>query len=186
MGLTMAEPHSQPPLDHTAVTAELQREWLAAYTRAQHESAVARQLDAKQVAFLLPTFVKTASWTDRVKRSPAPLFPSYVFVNVNHEERVRVLQTPGVIHIVSAAGRPSALSAEEVAMLRQCAARPCAIEPHEFLRIGQRVRVKHGPFAGWQGVLAYKKNSARLVVTLEQIMRSVAVDLAGADVEALH
>ena len=186
MGLRMAEPHFRLQCGESTPAAGVQREWLAAYTKAQHEPSVARQLEAKQVVCLLPTYQRTKSWSDRVKRVAAPLFPSYVFVNVNHEERVRVLQTAGVVHIVSVAGRPLPLSAEEVAMLRECAARPAEFEPHALLRVGQRMRVKQGPFAGWEGVLAYKKNSTRLVVTLENIMRSVAVDLAGADVEALN
>jgi transcription antitermination factor NusG len=71
-------------------------------------------------------------------------------------------------------------------MLRKCAARPTDVEPHPFLRVGQRVRVKHGPFAGWEGILAYKKNAARLVVGVEYIRQSVSVDLDGADVEAVN
>jgi transcription antitermination factor NusG len=183
MGLGMAEPCLTAGFRDSEHGRELRRDWLAAYTRAQHEASVARQLQAKQVTFLLPTYSRMSSWSDRRKRAPAPLFPSYVFVHVNHEERVRVLQTAGVVNIVSAAGRPSPLSAEEVAMLHQCALRPRQVEPHPFLQIGQRVRVKQGPFAGWAGVLTSMKNSARLVVSLEQIMRSVAVDLDGADVE---
>ena len=70
-------------------------------------------------------------------------------------------------------------------MLRECAARPNGVEPHAFLRVGQRVRVKHGPFAGWVGILARKRNETRLVVSIEQIMQCVAVDLDGADVEAV-
>ena len=70
-------------------------------------------------------------------------------------------------------------------MLRECVARPDEVEPHAFLRVGQRVRVKHGPFEGWEGILAYKKNATRLVVSVEQIMQSVSVDLDGADVEAM-
>ncbi len=162
------------------------RNWLAAYTKARHETAVARQLEAKEVSFLLPTFGKSAQWGDRIKEVLAPLFPSYVFVNVSNEERVRVLQTAGVVNFVSMAGRPSPLRDEEVKLLQECAARPREFEPHPFLRVGQRVRVKQGPFAGWEGVLAYKKNSTRLVITVENIMRSVSVDLAGADVEALN
>jgi len=34
------------------------RNWLAAYTKARHETAVARQLEAKEVPFLLPTYLK--------------------------------------------------------------------------------------------------------------------------------
>ena len=144
---------------------------------------VARQLEMKSVPYLLPTYLRTSRWSDRMKRLMAPLFPSYVFVHVNDEERVRVLQTAGVVNIVSVAGKPAPLREEDVTMLRTCMERPREFEPHPFLRIGQRVRVKQGPFAGWEGILTRKKNSTRLVVSLEQIMQSVAVDLSGADVE---
>ena len=181
----MAEPYFAADSPEGAQGAGGDRHWLAAYTMSQHECAVARQLAAKEVAFLLPTYVKTTKWSDRVRRIAAPLFPSYVFVNVSPQERARVLQTAGVVSLVSVAGRPAPLREEDVALLRECAARPKAFEPHALLQVGQRVRVKQGPFAGWEGVLTGKKNSARLVVNLEHIMRSVAVDLAGADVETM-
>jgi transcription antitermination factor NusG len=166
--------------------AETERHWLAAYTRARQECAVATQLECKSVAFLLPTYVRASRWSDRIRRVKAPLFPSYVFVNVNHEERVRVLQTAGVVNIVSVAGRPAALREQEVATLRECVAHPSRVEPYPYLSAGQRVRVRCGPFAGCEGILAYKKNAARLVISVQQIMQSVAVDLDGADVEALR
>jgi transcription antitermination factor NusG len=180
----MAEPHSFSLPPGEAVAAA-QRHWLAAYTKARHETVVARQLEAKELSLLLPTYIRASRWSDRVKRIAEPLFPGYVFVRVSDEERVRVLQTGGVVNIVSVAGKPAPLRDEDVAMLRECAARPHAFEPHPFLHIGQRVRVKQGPFSGWEGVLAQKKNAARLVVSVEQIMRSVSVDLDGADVEAV-
>jgi transcription antitermination factor NusG len=182
----MAEPRSTANSSDNSQTSGANRHWLAAYTRSQHEAVVARQLQAKEVPFLLPTHIKTSRWSDRVKRTAAPLFPCYVFVHVSPEERVQVLQTSGVVNIVSVGGRPAPLREEEVALLRECAARPQAFQPHAFLQIGQRVRVKQGPFAGWEGVLTGRKNAARLVVSLEQIMQSVAVDLSGADIEAVN
>jgi len=179
----MAEPRSSEEGNACLASGEGDRQWLAAYTRSQHEAMVARQLTAKEVAFLLPTYLRASNWSDRVKRLAVPVFPGYVFVHVSDDERVRVLQTAGVVNIVSVAGRPSPLSAAEVAMLTECAARPKALEPHPYLTVGQRVRVRQGPFAGWEGILAQKKNSSRLIVSLEQIMRSVSIDLAGADVE---
>jgi transcription antitermination factor NusG len=98
---------------------------------------------------------------------------------------VRVLQTTGVVNIVSIGGKPLPLRQADVEMLQQCAARPHQFEPHPFLSVGQRVRVKQGPFEGWQGILVYKKNAARLVVSLEQIMQSVSVELDGMDVEPI-
>lgn len=185
MGLTMAELCSEERPSWGAVAATGERVWLAAYTRSQHESAVARQLRAKSLPCLLPTFVRPARWSDRVRKLETPLFPGYVFVNVIPDERMRVLQTPGVVNIVSAFGHPAPLCDADVALLRECAARPQRFQPHAFLQVGQRVRVTCGPFAGWEGILCEKKNSTRLVVSLQQIMRSVAVDLDGADVEAV-
>jgi transcriptional antiterminator RfaH len=186
MGLTVAKPCPDAVPINSGLGGESHASWLAAYTRPRHEAAVARQLEAKEVTYLLPTYVRRSRWSDRMQAVVEPLFPSYVFVNVSHDEQLRVLQTAGVIHLVSVAGRPAPLRDEDVTMLRACAARARELEPHPFLSIGQKVRVTRGPFLGWEGVLAKRKNSQRLVITLEQIMRSVSVDLADADVEALN
>ena len=165
---------------------QTRRSWLAAYTRSRHERHVANQLSRKQVEFLLPTYQRLARWSDRVQRSEAPLFPGYVFVHVSDHERVPVLETTGVVHLVSVAGKPAVLAEADVERLRTCLSRPADIEPHPFLRVGQRVRVKHGPFAGYEGVLVEKQNSVRLVITVDQIMKSVAINLHGADVDAIN
>lgn len=163
----------------------LARHWIAAYTRSRHESAVASQLQQKGLDALLPTYRRLSRWSDRIRRSDTPLFPGYVFVRIGEGEHLRVLQTGGVVSLVCRSGKPVPLSDADVAMLRICTANPAAVEPHPYLRVGQRVRVKHGPFRGWEGVLIEKRNSSRLVLTVEQIMKSVSLDLSGADVEPL-
>jgi DNA-binding NtrC family response regulator len=57
MGLTVAEPHSGMESPGDARGAGIARHWLAAYTKARHETVVARQLEAKAVAHLPPTFL---------------------------------------------------------------------------------------------------------------------------------
>ena len=159
--------------------------WLAAYTRSRHEHRVAQQLGQKGLEFLLPTYDCLVRWSDRIKRSQAPLFPGYVFVHVSDRERLPVLNTMGVVHLVSTAGKAATLRDEEIERLRACALRSNDVEPHPYLRIGHRVRVKYGPFTGWEGTLVEKQNSQRLVITVDQIMRSVAINLHGADVESI-
>ncbi|HUI84632.1 MAG TPA: UpxY family transcription antiterminator [Candidatus Binatia bacterium] len=170
-------------MEHT--DKQTRRCWLAAYTRSRHEHAIARQLRLKNVECLLPTFEQLVRWSDRIRRSRTPLFPGYIFVYVSECERLPVLQTVGIVRLVSVAGEPAVLREEDIERLRACALRPADIEPHPFLRIGHRVRVKHGPFAGWEGTLVQKQNSRRLVINVDQIMRSVAINIHGADVESL-
>ena len=159
--------------------------WLAAYTRSRHESHVASQLLRKGVEAVFPTYSKLSRWSDRVRRSRAPLFPGYVFVHVSDAERVSVLQTLGVVNLVCVGGRAARLEDEEIERLRACVGRANEVEPHPYLRIGHRVRVKHGPFAGWEGILVQKQNAVRLVISVDQIMKSVAINLNGADVEPM-
>ena len=159
--------------------------WLAAYTRPRHEQQVVRHLRRKSLQCLLPTFERLVRWSDRIKRIETPLFPNYVFVHVDEHERTPVLETLGVVQFISVAGCPSVLRDEEIERLRSCMVRPGEIEPHPYLKIGHRVRVKHGPFAGFEGTLMEKQNSRWLVVTVEAIAKSVAINLHTADVEPL-
>jgi len=165
------------------MNSERERCWLAAYTRSRHESHVADQLNVKGVESLLPTYERLSRWSDRIRRSRAPLFPCYVFVHVSNEERVPVLQTMGVVNIVSVAGKPASLGEEEIERMRACIAHAGMVEPHPFLKVGQRVRVQHGPFTGWEGVLVEKQNSTRLVISVDAIFKSIAINIHGVDVE---
>jgi transcription termination/antitermination protein NusG len=160
--------------------------WLAAYTRSRHERQVARQFQQKELEYLLPSYERLARWSDRIKRVPTPLFPGYVFVNVSRAEQVTVLETAGVVNLVSRAGHAVPLSQDEIDRLRICSSRAHSVEPHPYLKIGHRVRVKHGPFAGWEGMLVEKQNSRRLVITIEQILKAVAINIDGVDVETVN
>ena len=80
MGLGMAKPYLRTGSPGDARGAGATRHWLAAYTKARHETAVARQLEAKAVTHLLPTYLRSSRWSDRIKRTPAPLFPGYLGV----------------------------------------------------------------------------------------------------------
>jgi transcription antitermination factor NusG len=57
------------------------------------------------------------------------------------------------------------------------------VEPHPYLKMGERVRVKAGVMAGVEGVLVRKKNQCRVVLSLDAIMQSVAVEVDASDLE---
>ncbi len=84
--------------------------WYAAYTCANHEKHVARQLEEKNIKCFLPLYRSVRRWKDRRKELELPLFPGYVFVQAAPEEHLRVLQTSSVVRFVSFGGRPAALA----------------------------------------------------------------------------
>ncbi len=159
-----------------------EQHWYAAYTCAQHEKRVAAELGMREVERFLPLYSSVRRWKDRRVTLDLPLFPGYVFVRLALRDRLRVAQIPSVVRLVGFGGLPTALPDTEMEIMRSGLSQSLRAEPHPFLTVGRRVRIAGGPFAGLEGVLKGKKNSLRVVVSLELIQRSVAVDVDIADV----
>src|SRR6266849_3910233 len=160
----------------------LEQRWYAAYTCANHEKRVAAEIEARDVEHFLPVYGSVRRWKDRRVSLELPLFPGYVFVRLALRDRLRVLQIPSVVRLVGFGGLPTVLPDMEMEILRSGLSQSLRAEPHPFLNVGRRVRITGGPFAGLEGVLRRKKSNLRVVVSLELIQRSVAVDVDAADV----
>jgi len=52
--------------------------------------------------------------------------------------------------------------------------------------IGEQVRVADGPFAGTDGILVRRRDGCRVVVSIDLLMRSVAVEVDEADIVAVR
>lgn len=161
----------------------LERRWYAAYTCANHEKKVREQLELRCVVSFLPLYETVRRWKDRRTRLQLPLFPGYIFVQMATQDRLQVLQVPGVVRLVGFDGRPTPLPDEEIESLRKGLTAGILAEPHPFLTVGRRVRIKSGPLAGREGVLLRKKAGLRIVLSIEMIMRSLVVDVDNDNVE---
>jgi transcription antitermination factor NusG len=157
--------------------------WFAVYTSPRHEKRVALQMEAHEMHCFLPLYKSVRRWKDRRKQLDLPLFPGYVFVRTTLRDRLQVLRLPGVVQLVSFNGKPAALPEAEIEALCQGLARNLCVEPHPLLRVGRRVRVHSGPMAGLEGILVRKKDNLRVVLTIELIQRSVAMEVDEADIE---
>jgi len=173
------------PSDFDALTLPasfLEQHWYALYTNANHEKRVAAELQARAVEHFLPLYSSVRRWKDRRVTLDLPLFPGYIFVRFALRDRLRVLQIPSVVRLVGFNGLPQALPDGDVEILRSGLSGPLRAEPHPFLTVGRRIRVKDGPFAGLEGILIRKKGNLRVVVSLHLIQRSIAVDVHSSDV----
>ena len=134
----------------------------------------------------LPLYRSVRRWKDRRQELELALFPGYVFVRIALQDRLRVLQLPSVVHLVGSPGRPSPLPESEMDGLRQGLSNQVHSEPHPYLKVGRRVRVVHGPLAGAEGILIRKKDRFRVVLSIDLIMRSVALEVDAADLEPVR
>jgi transcription antitermination factor NusG len=159
------------------------RNWFAVYTTCRHEKRVAHHLEQRQIEHFLPIYRAHHKWKDGTKAVvDLPLFPGYVFVRIDLNDRVGVLEVPGVLSMIGTAKQPAPLPDREVEALR-VGLDPTKAEPHPLLTVGQRVRITRGALAGVEGIVVRKKGGLQVVLTLSLLMQSIAIEVNGGDVE---
>jgi transcription antitermination factor NusG len=157
--------------------------WAAVYTRHQHEKTVAEMLTTKGFEVFLPLYDSVRRWKQRRKVLQMPLFPCYVFVRGAVTRRLPVLTTPGVHMILCEGEKVATIPEEEIQAIRTTVSGDLRVEPHPFLKCGERVRVIRGSLSGIEGILVRKKNAFRLVLSVSMLAQSVAVEVYAEDVE---
>jgi transcription antitermination factor NusG len=157
--------------------------WWALYTRHQHEKVVAEMLEAKEFEIFLPLYESVRRWKDRRKVISLPLFPGYVFVRGGVLRRLDVVSTPGIHMILSYGEQAAIIPEDEIQAIRRTVEGNLRCEPHPFLKCGERVRVTRGSLQGVEGILVRKKNMDRLVLSVDMLAKSVAVEINAFDVE---
>jgi len=162
---------------------ETARPWWAVYTRHQHEKMAAEMMTTKGLEVFLPLYASVRRWKDRRKLLSLPLFPGYVFVRGTAAGRLQVLTTPGVHMILSQGDQAATIPEEQIQAIRRTVEGNYRVEPHPFLKCGQRVRVKCGSLSGIEGILVRKKSVFRLILSVQMLAQSVAVEIDAADVE---
>ena len=158
--------------------------WFALYTTSRHEKRVAEHLGQRQIEHFLPLYHPRRKWKDGSRVTlDLPLFSGYLFVRIRRNERGRVLEVPGALALVMGAGGEPAPFPDTTIQALRFGLQKREAEPHPFLISGQRLRICSGAFAGFQGVVVRQKNPCRVVLTIENIMRSFSVELSIDDLE---
>lgn len=157
--------------------AEADSSWLAIRVRPRREKMVADALRGKQYEAFLPLYRKRSRWSDRQKDVDLPLFPGYVFCRGELSGRPLLITTPGVIGILRFGNCPAIISHKEIEAVRAAVRSGASTEPWPYLREGQRVRVQQGALVGVEGILIRTKSDWRVVLAVEALSRSIAVEI---------
>lgn len=155
--------------------------WFVAYTATHHEKHVRKHLADRHVESFLPLYTVCRRWKRRSPESAhLPLFPNYIFIRISRAERSTVLATPGVFSIVGTGQNAWELPEREIEALR-CGLHERKAEPHPYLALGERVRVTSGVLAGLEGVILRRKSNLHIVITLDRIMQSIAIEVEASE-----
>jgi len=170
-----AEPFVQPE----------ESRWYAVMTRSKHERVVSQRMRERGFEALLPTIAQTHRWSDRDKVVEVPLFGCYVFVRMQmtNEMFYRVANLDGVFRFVGTGSMGTAIPNEQIEAVQAVVSQKLPFSIYPFLNIGQRVRIRGGSMDGVEGILVARDGDRKLVVSIDAIQRSMAVQIEGYDLE---
>lgn len=152
-----------------------QEQWYAVRVKSNRERVTGQAMRGRGVQASIPEYQRRSFRRGREHMISQPLFPGYVFCRFSEQMRLPVMMIPGVIHVVSIAGRPAPIDPDEMTRVFTLAESELNLSPHPYLAAGQPVRVEEGPLKGVDGIVLSDEGQPKLVVSVTLLQRSVAV-----------
>lgn len=134
-------------------------------------------LHSKGFEVFHPTYLTQRIWCDRTGEVRLPLFRGYMFSRFDVQQRMPIVTTPGVKRVLGIGKQPIPVPEEEIARIRAVVGSRLPVQPCAYLAAGTNVMVERGPLAGTRGVLLRYGKRCRVVISVELIQRSVAVEI---------
>ena len=156
--------------------------WYAGYTASRHEKRVAEHFAQRGVEHFLPLYETIHRWNNGRHRVQLPLFPGYIFVRIALRDRLRVIEVPGFVRLVGFNSLPHPLPEADINRMKEALNKGVLAEPYPYLTVGTRVEIRNGPMQGMTGILLRRQNKCRVVISVDLIMRSMAVEVEASDV----
>jgi len=145
------------------------KNWHVLYTKPRNEKKVTERLTEQGFEMYCPLVKTMRQWSDRKKKVQVPLFPSYIFANIEETARRKLLHDPGVLNFVYWLGNPAIVREEEMEAIKKIAARGEDIHvTGSGFEKGQFVKIPEGPFKGLSGQID-KVDSRKVIVYVEQL-----------------
>jgi len=151
--------------------------WYALYVRERYEKIVASSLASKGYEVFLPIYRSKRRWSDRSKIIEVPLFSRYVICKFDFRNRLPILIVPGVHFVVGFGQTATPVDPAELDAVRIAVDSGLPCEPWPYVKAGQWVRVEYGALAGLEGFVVEVKKAFKLVISVDLLGRSVAVEL---------
>lgn len=147
-------------------------------TQPKHERLAAQFLAEREVEAFAPSVIQRKRLYDRTSARLVPLFPRYIFCRFDRNQILAVETTPGVTGIVRFGSRMAEIPDEQIEALMTAIASGAAIEPVDYCpHVGDRVLIESGMFRGQYGRVERLKGHARLILSVDILQRSVAVEI---------
>ena len=173
----MLKVSENPPIIWPQVESirDFEGQWWVVHTRSRNEKALAHDLISKDISYFLPMSWKIRRKSRRTIRSLLPLFNGYLFFCGQENQRVELLKTNRVAHLIEVENQQKLL--DELVQVDQALRSGAPLTPHKYIKAGQRCRVIAGPLIGLEGIVVRSKNATRLVLQIDMLGQAASVEI---------
>lgn len=173
----MLKVSENPPIiwPQTESIRDFEGQWWVVHTRSRNEKALAHDLISKDISYFLPMSWKVSRKSRRKIRSLLPLFNGYLFFCGKENERVELLKTNRVAHLIEVNNQQKLL--DELVQVNQALQSGAPLTPHNYIKRGQKCRVIAGPLMGLEGIVVRSNNATRLVLQIDMLGQAASVEI---------
>ncbi len=151
--------------------------WYVLYTKPRNEKKVTEGLQKLGFTVYCPLVEVVKQWSDRKKKVQEPLLTSYVFIQIEEQQRNLVFQVAGVVRYLYWLGKPAVVRDEEITTLQSW-----LLNSNQKLQIGQllpgsKITLKEGVFKGVDAIVKEQRGK-KMQLVLESLGIVVIMEMA--------
>lgn len=157
--------------------------WWAVHTKSRNEKALARDLDQLGIGCFLPLARVDRRHSGRTTQVHLPLFPGYLFMCGEAEDRYAALNTRRAVRVIDVGDQDGFKTSLRHIHCMVNSDRPVDVYPG--IRRGRLVRVARGPLLGLEGVVLRRRGVCRIYVAIDMLGHSAEVEVDGGVLEVI-
>jgi transcription antitermination factor NusG len=151
------------------------KSWWLVHTKSRNEKALAGDLNRLGISHFLPLATVDRSYSGRREKIRIPLFPGYLFMNGDAEERHRTLATNRVASVISVADQERL--EEDLEQIRRLVDSEQPVDVWPGIRVGRRCCVISGPLKGLEGVVLRRRGTCRVHLAVHVLGQGAEVEI---------
>ena len=149
--------------------------WYVLYTKPRHEKKLAECLQSEGWTVSCPLKKTTKQWSDRKKVIEEALFPSFIFIQCQEQDRDQVFVHASAVRYLYWLRKPAVVRSEEIESIRYWMGQVNhASITVESIPIGAKVRLGAGPLMGKLGKVKEHRGD-QVIIVLDQLGIQVLV-----------
>jgi transcription antitermination factor NusG len=161
-------------LDEDQADGPSDQKWWCIYTMSRREKELMRRLRVQKIAHYGPIIPKRyRSKNGRLRTSFIPLFPNYVFVLADEQQRYDALTTNCISKCTEIVLAEQLV--HDLRQIRNVIQAGIPLTPESRLEAGDLVRVRSGPFANYEGTVVRREGKTRLLLSIKFLQKGVSM-----------